>query len=379
MEKNNFKTPGQLIKALLKSREWTQRVLAIILRVDETGLNHIISGKRPVTADMAIMLGEVFNIPPEDFLDLQKKYDLAKALITAQPDPDRTTRAHLFGDLPVSEMIGRGWLKADNIRDVAKVESELLIFFGVNSVDEIEILPHAAKKTDTASPVTPAQLAWFYRVKKIASEMIVAKYSKIALRNAIGRLKQLLSAAESIRKVPRILAESGIRFVIVETLSSAKIDGVCFWLDDTSPVIGMSLRYDRIDNFWFVLMHEIEHVLNDHGKNAIIIDTELEGEKAGQGEDIIDEERIANKAAANFCVPNNKVESFIARKYPFLREMDMLGLSRTINVHPGLVAGQIQHKTGRYDLFRKHLVKIRSIILPNAMVDGWGNIAPVDF
>ena len=158
MEKNNFKTPGQLIKSLLKERGWTQRLLAIILEVDETGLNHIISGKRNITAEMSLLLGEVFNIPPEDFLDLQKRYDLAKARIVFQPDPKRTTRACLFGDLPVSEMISRGWLNAKSVRDVSRVESELLLFFGVDSIDDIEILPHAAKKTDTITPITPAQL-----------------------------------------------------------------------------------------------------------------------------------------------------------------------------------------------------------------------------
>jgi len=379
MGNNNFKTPGQLIKSLLKEREWTQRLLAIILDIGETSLNHIVSGKRPVTAEMALLLGDVFDKPPENFFDLQKKYDLAKARIIALPDPNRTTRACLFGDLPVTEMIKRGWLNAESIRDVSTVESELLNFFGVDAINDIEILPHAAKKTPTISEVTPAQLAWFYRVRKIASEMIVAKYSKTALRNAVKKLKLLLSAPENIRKVPRILAESGIRFVIVETLSSAKIDGVCFWLDDVSPAIGMSLRYDRIDNFWFVLRHEIEHVLCDHGRFAIMIDAELEGEKAGQGDSVLEEERQANKAATNFCVPNNKVESFIARKSPYLKETDMLGLARTIQVHPGLVAGQIQHKTGKYNIFRKHLVKIRSFILPNALVDGWDNIAPVDY
>ena len=383
MKKNNFKTPGQLIKSLLKDRGWTQRLLAIIIGVDETGLNHIISGKRPVTAEMALILSEVFDLPPEDFLNLQKEYDLAKARIVAQPDPSRTTRARLFGGLPVSEMIKRGWIEAKDVREVSKIESELLKFFCVDSIDQIEILPHATKKTDTITPVTPAQLAWLYRVKTIAEEMIVPKYSKRGLLNAVERLKKLLMAPEEVRKVPRILAESGVRFVIVESLSSAKIDGVCFWLDGVSPVIGMSLRYDRIDNFWFVLRHEIEHVLRDHGRSVIrsvvMIDAELEGKNTGQGDDILEEERLANRAAVEFCVPDNKVESFVARKYPYLREIDMLGLARTMQVHPGLVAGQIQNKTGRYNLFRKHLVKIRSFILPNAVIDGWGNIAPVGF
>ena len=139
-----------------------------------------------------------------------------------------------------------------------------------------------------------------------------------------------LSAPEEARKVPRILAECGIRYVIVESLTSAKIDGVCFWLNDHSPVIGMSLRHDRIDNFWFVLRHEIEHVLRQHGQiqAAIMLDAELEGEKAGTGSSISEEERVANEAAANFCVPQQSLKSFIARKSPFFNERDILGFAK---------------------------------------------------
>jgi HTH-type transcriptional regulator / antitoxin HigA len=377
MTTKDYRTPGQLIEALLNERSWTQRLLAIILGVDETGINHIVSGKRAVNAELAILLGETFNVPAEHFLELQKEYDLAKARIIARPDPGRALRAHLFGELPVTEMIRRGWLDADDIRNVPKVESALTKFFGVNSVHEIEVLPHAAKKTSTFSSVTPTQMAWIYRVKEIASEMLVARYSPKAVQNAVARLENLLSAPEEVRKVPRILAECGIRYVIVESLSSAKIDGVCFWLNDFAPVIGMSLRYDRIDNFWFVLRHELEHVLRHHGRTTIMLDTELEGERAGTGANIAEEERVANEAASNFCVPQKTMDSFISRKAPFFNERDILGLARTLQIHPGLIAGQLQHRTGRYDRFRQHLAKIRSAITPSATVDGWGDVAPV--
>lgn len=378
MDISSYRTPGQLIKFLLNERGWTQKLLAIILDIDVTAINHLIADKRPVNAEMAIVLGEVFNIKAETFLTLQKEYDLAKARITARPDPARANRAYLFGGLPVTEMIKRGWLiDAKDIRDIPKVEKALIEFFGVTSINEIEILPHAAKKTNTFTPVTPAQLAWIYRAKQIAADMLAGRYSPSAVRNAIPLLKNLLISPEAARKVPKILAQCGIRYVIVESLSKAKIDGVCFWLNDFSPVIGMSLRYDRIDNFWFVLRHELEHVLRRHGVNAIMVDTELEGERAGTGENVLEEERIANEAASEFCVPQKKIDSFIARKAPFFYEQDILGMANVLQIHPGLIAGQLQYRTNRYDRFREHLVKIRNAIVPSAMVDGWGDIAPI--
>ncbi|WP_081505888.1 HigA family addiction module antitoxin [Azospirillum lipoferum] len=374
-----YRTPGQLIEALLKDRGWTKRTLAIVLDVDESGITRIVSDKQSVSAAMALSLEEVFGVAAERFLELQKDYDLAKARIAARPDPGRKTRAHLFGGLPVAEMIKRCWIEADDIRDVPTVERSLAKFFGVDSPDQIEILPHAAKKTIVGPEVTSTQLAWLYRVRRIASELIVAPYTTQSGQEAVRRLSDLRRHPEDLRKVPRILNEAGIRFVLVETLPSAKIDGVCFWLNERSPVIGLSMRYDRIDNFWFVLRHEIEHVLQGHGKSAPILDAELEGEKAGVNSNIPEEERVANEAASNFCVPKKMIDAFVARKAPFFSEVDLLGFSKTINVHPGLVAGQLQRLTGRYDRFRNHLVKVRSFIAPSAIVDGWGDVAPVDF
>jgi HTH-type transcriptional regulator / antitoxin HigA len=373
------RTPGQLIEALLAEKGWTQRVLAIVMGLDESVINRLVSDRRPVDAALAITLEELFHVPAETFLELQKSYDLAKARISARPDPARTTRAYLYGGLPVADMIKRGWIDVESVRDTEKVGSELMRFFGVNRLDDIEVLPHAAKKTAVNVPVTAPQLAWLYRVKQIANDMLVKPYSPQGVSAAVSKLKGLRVSPEAVGDVPRIMAECGVRFVIVESIGSAKIDGVCFWLNDRSPVIGMSLRFDRIDNFWFVLRHEIEHVLQGHGRGgAAMLDAELEGERAGTGPDVSEEERVANEAAQNFCVPADQLDAFIARKAPFFSEKDMIGFARILKVHPGIVAGQLQHKTGRYDRFRDHLAKVRAIISPNAIKDGGGDFAPVE-
>jgi HTH-type transcriptional regulator / antitoxin HigA len=372
------RTPGQLIQQHLDANDWTQRTLAIVLGVEETRISKLMSGARPLDAETAIALGELFDVQAEEFMDLQKAYDLAQARIVARPDPKRAVRAHLFGKLPVSDMIRRQWIAADDIRDTKKIENELAKFFRASSAEEIEVLPHAAKKTLINCPATPSQLAWLYRVKRIASDMLAPGFTEARMRSGIERLSDLLLSAEEARKVPRILAESGIRFLLVEALPGSKIDGVCFWLDDESPVIAMSFRYDRIDNFWFVLYHELEHVLRGHGRTAVVLDAELEGERAGVGESVSEEERQANAAAAAFCVPQDKLSKFIARKSPVFAERDFLGFCNTLRLHPGLVAGQLQYRTGRFNLFRQYQVKIRSIVAPGAMVDGWGDVAPVD-
>lgn len=373
----NYTTPGQLIAELLDQRGWTKRTLAIVLEKDETTINKIIAGKGAVTTETALALEDVFAVGADRFLELQRSYDLQIARISARPDKGRATRAALFGDLPIAAMIKRGWIEADSANDLKQVEKGLVRFFGVSSPDEIEILPHAAKKTLVNTDPTPAQLAWLYRVKAIADDLLVPRYSPAALEATLPKLHELTVAPEEARKVPRLLAECGVRFVIVESLPSAKIDGVCFWLDDVSPVVGLSMRHDRLDNFWFVLRHELEHVRLGHGRAAMILDTDLEGERAGVGDDIPEEERLANGAAQEFCVPSAKMDGFIKRKAPFFSERDMIGFAKLLGVHPGLVAGQLQHRTGRYDRFRQHLANIRSHVQTGAAVDGWGDVYPL--
>lgn len=381
-----FQTPGQLIEKLLAERDWTGQFLAMLLDVSQDIVSRTIVGKRAVDARMALDLGEVFNVDPSRFLKLQQAYEMKLAQLQVKGDPMRATRANLFGNLPVTEMIKRRWLNVESIKDVAGVERELKKFFGVPDLNEIETLPFAAKRTNVVGASTEtmtydAQMTWLYRVKKVAQEMMTrAPYSQVSVRRAIKTLEPLMKSQEGVRKVPRVLDEAGIRFVVMESIGRAKIDGACFWLNEQSPVIGMTLRYDRIDNFWFVLRHELEHVDKMHGREGgqMWLDFELEGSKAGV-HDVAEEERIANEAAANFGFTQEYLQKFISRKAPFFRELDVIGFANVTNVHPGIVVGRLQHATDRYDLLRKHLVAVRSHIVPSAMVDGWGDVAPVEY
>lgn len=376
-----YRTPGQLIEHLLEERGWSKRALAIILEMGETSVSKLISGQTKITAKIAIALEEIFSVEASRFLELQQQYDLAKARIEERPSANRANRARIYGDLPVSKMIERGWIAADNMQDTQNVEIGICRFFNVNRLEDAEILPHAAKKTRTSVLDTnPAQMAWLYRVKAIAAGMLVGRYSPEAVEAAISKIVPLRGHPENMARVPRILAEAGIRFVIVEGLPSAKIDGVCFWLNEKSPVIGMTLRFDRIDNFLFVLRHELEHVRNRDGLDGeAILDIDIGGTaRVGLKSSIERQEAIADAAAANFCIPSEMMDAFIRRKSPFFSDRDLVGFARVMNVHPGLVAGQLQRHTGDYHKFRKHLATVREFVIPSADVDGFGDVYPIE-
>ncbi len=361
-------SPADIIRQEMNRRGWSQTDLAYVLGVKVSTINPILGGKRGVSPEMAKALAGAFDVTAERFAVAQAAWELQHA---RDPDPGILARARIQAEYPLREMMRRGWIKEDLTSD--ELEAQLCRFFNVSSLAEVPYLTHFAKRTEY-SHIPPAQLAWLFRVRQIAREMPTPKYAQSNLAAAVERMREMLGNPEDVRHVPRMLHEAGVRFAIVEGLPGSKIDGVCFWLDKASPVIGMSLRFDRIDNFWFVLRHECSHVLHGHGQVAAIVDSELEELKL----DLSEEERVANGDAAEFCVPQEKIRSFYLRKKPLFAERDVLAFSKITKVHPGLVVGQLQKLAGRYELLRRHLVSIRRHIAGSALMDGWGDVVPVE-
>src|SRR5262249_47444897 len=140
----------------------------------------------------------------------------------------------------------------------------------------------------------------------------VPSFSEKKLRDALPDLESLLREPEEIREAPKILHDCGVRLVIVEPIPNSRIDGVAFWINDKrSPVIGLTLKWDFIDRFWFNLRHEIEHILKGDGKTVIAID-DFDSEVHRKSES----EKAANAAAAEFCVPQKLLDDFIVRHDP---------------------------------------------------------------
>ena len=184
-----------------------------------------------------------------------------------------------------------------------------------------------------------------------------------------------LDTRRAVDHVPHILNKCGVRFVIVEHVPSSKIDGVCFWLNDkASPVIGMSLRLDRIDNVWFVLRHECEHVLQKHGREEAIVDRDVASTNSSQA--LRGEEVIANTAAGEFCVPKAEMEDFMIRHRPLYSEEKVVKFARRMQVHPGLVVGQLQNVLQDFRLLKKFQISVRPLVAPYSVTDGYGQVVP---
>ena len=367
--------PGTFIKEELEARNWDQVDLAYILGMLPQQINPLLNGKANITADLAALLGVAFDMPADFFANLQKLYDLHR---TKPVDPGVRTRANWLSVFPVRDMIKRGWIEET---EPSLLDVQMMRFFGKNSVDEIPFMggsgavpAHAAMKSGGYDATTPPQYTWLHRVITIAKNIQCAEYSEMKLREALPTIRKHFLDKDDLRGIPEILAQCGVRFIVVEPLPGSKIDGVCAWVDG-QPVIGMTTRHDRLDNFAFVLRHECEHILQGDGRSETYSPVD-EIAFDFENSDLPASEVRANQAASEFCVPKQQLQSFLLRKGQFISEQDVLAFSARLEIHPAIVIGQIQHKTNKYGWLRKYQAGIRQYLMDWKYVDGWGTTFP---
>ncbi len=367
--------PGTFIAEELAARNWEQVDLAYILGMSPQQLNPLLTGKANITPDLAVALGDAFDMPADFFANLQKMYDLQKA---KPVDPGVRTRASWLSVFPVRDMIKRGWIEDT---EPGLLDLQMLRFFGKNRVEDIpfigtgEVVPHAARKSSSYDSTTPIQYAWLHRVMKIAESMEAPSYSPDELAKNLKVIRAHLRDKDDLIRIPDILARCGVKFVLVEALPGSKIDGVCVWLNG-QPAIGMTTRLDRFDNFAFVLRHEIEHILRGDGREESFAPVDEIGADFNVDDNQEEQEARANRAAAEFCVPRAHLDSFMLRKGVFISEHDVQSFAARLEIHPSIVIGQIQHRTKKWNWLRKYQTGIRSYLFEWKFIDGWGRQYP---
>jgi len=362
--------PGEFIKDELEARGWTQEDLAEVMGRNLRLVNEIITGKRNITPETAMGLGEALDTSSQYWMNLQSSFQLSQGESQAE---GIARRSKLYEKAPVRLMVKRNWIEPSLNIDV--LEKRVCDFFGLENIDEEPELVHASRKSTSYVEATPIQWTWLYRAVHLANAVDAKKFTQTKLNDALDRLKAILPNPQDIRMIPKILAESGIKFLMIEPLPQSKIDGVTFWVDE-SPIIALSLRYDRIDWFWHTLAHElVGHVKNGDGKNSkAILDIDLLEQQNDTNRPQY--EVNADRNAVSYLVPQKELDYFIARVSPLYSKARIIGFANNIHVHPGIVVGQLQHTSRNelnYSQHRDMLVKVRDIITSTALTDGWGH------
>ena len=354
--------PGEILREEIESRGWTQSDLAEIMGRPLAAVNEIINGKRKITARTAAQLGAALDIDPQFWLNLESSYQLSRT----GKQQDTNDFAKLMNYAPVKEMQSRGWLP--RTRSTSTLKESVLSFFAVDSLAEKPALAGAFRQS--AGDISTSHVAWCIRSLQKAQAQDVKKYDP----SRVGELKQELRAmaayADEVRKVPSVLANYGIRFVIVKHLKSTKTDGAALWLDKASkakPVIVMSLRYGRIDYFWHTLCHELSHIAH---RDSFKLDLDLASAKEGEAVDEVEER--ANEEAASMLIPRDELRSFIVRKRPYFSTKSIIQFANRVRIHPGIIVGQLQYRKAiKYTHSQKMLVQIRDNVIETSVTDGW--------
>ena len=350
----------------IDERGWTQELVAEITGCSRQTIYSIVSGKSNVSPDMAIAFAAAFGNSPEEWLRWDSLYRLS---ITDRDTSDVTALAKCHSVAPIKDMVKRGWIP--ETQDAEELENALKKFFGTDSLDSVT-LQLAPRRTAIIPELNSSEKAWCFRARQLALSQAVARFSAKGVKPAKTKLRKLAAYSKEARHVPGVLAECGIRFVVIEPIPGVKIDGASFWLED-GPAIAISMRHDRIDGFWFTLMHEMAHVEN--GDAAIDPDL-IDGTKGIAIRLVNNEaERLADQQAADSLIPTSELKSFIQRVGPFYPTTRIVQFANRMKIHPGIIVGQLRHRQELpYAQQRDFLVKIRDVVTSTALTDGWNQI-----
>jgi HTH-type transcriptional regulator/antitoxin HigA len=364
-------TPGEALKDKLAERGWTQDELALIMGISRVSVANLIAGRSGITPEMASLLAAAFGNEAAFWMKLDAEYRLSRVRTDVSPVEQRS---RLFQIAPVRQMIKRGWIRPS--ANPVELQAELEQFFGQDAFEEGISFPVATRRTVKLPNLNPSEIAWCFRARHLASTLMCNAYSTAQLETSQKALRRLASHPKEAHRLPKLLADCGIRFVVIEPLPDARIDGAAFW-DDRGPVIAVSIRHDRIDGFWFTVMHECAHIRNG---DPLSVDTGLidgvKGITVTLAEDAT--EARANTEAAASLVPTEELESFIRRVGPLYSRERVIQFANRIKIHPGIIVGQLQYRRELgYMALREFLVKIREAVISTALTDGWGqSIAP---
>jgi len=349
----------------MDGRGWTQDDLASVTGRTRQHINRLLQGKTAITPETAHELATAFGTSAEVWMNLQISYELS---LVAQENKDIAKRAKIFSKAPIREITKRGWIRPAKKTDA--LENIVCEFLNIPSIDDEPVVRVAARKSTSYDSDTAAQVAWYRRCWQLAERAPAATYVERDLESGIEELLKLAAYPEDARRIPRQLADMGIRLVINQHLTGTKIDGVAFWLDERSPAIAVSLRHGRIDNLWFNILHEIVHIKYRH---FATIDNDMDAARSG---DLPEMEIIANREAANYLVPAEELDSFVARAGGYFYQSRVVQFAQVHNLHPGVVVGQLHHHPDGLEQrqLRKLLVPIREHIIGQAITDGWGNM-----
>ncbi len=306
-------------------------------------VSEVLSGKRAITMSMARALHRHLGIP-------------ADVLLQEPGDTLPETPAGIeWARFPLKAMAKAGWIP--NMPDLAGRAEELMTAL-IGRAGGWEAAMALYRKNDdrriNAKTDEYALKAWCWQVMATARERasMVEYRPGVITPEFLRDVAQLSAFEEGPRRARDFLAQRSIGFEVVRHLPRTHLDGAAFRLPGGRPLVGLTLRYDRIDNFWFTLLHELAHVgLHLEGcsdEAAFVDDHNLRGIEARAGNSGDSKERDADLLAGEALIPEDVWDVSPVRENP--TPNGVINLAQSLGVHPAIIAGRVRHERGNYRL-----------------------------
>jgi HTH-type transcriptional regulator/antitoxin HigA len=328
--------PLESIRFRMEQQNLKQSDLAIYMG-SRSKVSEVLSGKRPLTLSMMRALHSHLGIPASVFLQERGSEE------TVREEPIAWNR------FPLKEMISRGWIVGSSKRD--EPERLLTRFFApVGSPRQIAAL---FKKTENARATRSvnqyALAAWSARVMTRAIEddppKVEYKPNSVNLKFMV-EIARLSWSESGPRLAQEFLHKHGIPLIIEPHLSSTHLDGAAIMYQIERPIIGLTLRHDRLDNFWYCLMHELAHISLHYGQGFTHFFDNLDVKESADPR-----EQDADRLATGALIPDEEWNKSPAKN---LRSPEAAQhLARKLRIHPAIVAGRMRRESGSYTILSK--------------------------
>ena len=305
-------------------------------------VSEVLNGKKSLTLSMMRGLNKGLGIPAEVLLN-EPGADF--------PDGFSGLEWNRF---PVVEMTKRGWLPAD---DYSLEQNEELMRAFIVRAGGFERVSAAFLRQGFSARMNAkadryAVSAWCLRVLELADERpLKKKYKKGTLTDStLKEIARLSYFSDGPLLAREYLEKQGIHLMIVSHLPKTYLDGAAMLLSDGSPVIGLTLRYDRLDNFWFSLLHELIHVARHLSRDKRIIVDDFDLRKHDRnGLDRAEQE--ADKLASSSLI-SDKYWKQISSMDP-ISSLEVQELAEKLKIHPAIIAGRIRFERNNYHLLTR--------------------------
>jgi len=307
-------------------------------------VSDVLAGKQALTLPMIRALHRHLGIPAEVLLNEERG---------PSDNPGDASIALEWARFPLNEMIKRGWIRSVGS---AKAKAEELVKELIESAGGRQAIPmplcrrnDAMRQNAKTNPY--ALLAWCLKVLTVArSEHLAGQYQKgVVDLEFLSQLAKLSADAEGPKRAKESLSAVGIHLVCLTHLPKTYLDGAALKnVDDGTPIVALTLRYDRLDNFWFSLLHELAHVGRhfDGDVEAFVDDFTLR-EAPLRHED--SREKEADEWANEALIPQAEWETSGLQSHASYA--GIIAFSQRMGVHPAIVAGRIRHQTKNYRAF----------------------------